>query len=232
MQKPPDQAAFFCQTPASTPQATRVQQIEHTAGAADQAALTQMAKHTRQRLGRNPQLGGNQALALLQRHGQGPLLAGLGMAQQPFGAACLGILGQPAHGQFGLAPMRRGHVLQDSPRRHRHGSQRLAKTRQRNTPQHHLGFGHRVHDAGQAQHGGRGLQPERPLDLAELMRQDVTFHHTQRHAAGLHIHHRGGRAATFEQHGARRRLAAFGTGVHEFGWQHGSHCAAPPPRRP
>ena len=64
-------------------QRRRLRQAQHVAGSGDQAMLAQMAQHAREGFGRNAQLGGDQALALLQRDLQAAVLGGRGIAQQP-----------------------------------------------------------------------------------------------------------------------------------------------------
>ena len=63
------------------------------------------------------------------------------MLQQPTGATGLGVLGQSAHRQFGLLPVRASDV----------------------------GIGHSVYGSERVQHSPRGLQPARPLQHTELV---------------------------------------------------------------
>ena len=93
-------------------QSARIDQIHDAARAADQTALTQVAQYARQGFWRNAQLRRNQAFALLQFDRADPFIAGLGVAQKPFGTTCFGVFGKSADRQFNLLAVCTGYVVQ------------------------------------------------------------------------------------------------------------------------
>ena len=72
--------------------------------------LAQMAQDAREGFRRNAQLRSNRALALVQGHTQRARAVVVGVAQQPLGAARLGVLRQTADGQLGLLVRTPGQV--------------------------------------------------------------------------------------------------------------------------
>ena len=102
------------------------------------------------------------------------------MLQQPTGATGLGVLGQSAHRQFGLLPVRASDV----------------------------GIGHSVYGREQVQHSPRGLQPARPLQHTELVFHHVPCHHAEHHLTRLQkADLRRGLVATCQDLAARGSLA-------------------------
>ena len=134
------------------------------------------------------------------------------MAQQPLRATCLSILGQAAHGQFGLLPVGARHISQHGVHGRGATSQCLAEGVQRNTAQAHLGLSHSIHGVGQLQDCRIGFQPGWPLHHAQLVFQHAALRITpcgggycgnaKRHATRLNIDGGIQRHSAAQQHRA------------------------------
>ena len=119
------------------------------------------------------------------------------MLQQPTGATGLGVLGQSAHRQFGLLPVRTSDV----------------------------GIGHSVYGREQVQHSPRGLQPARPLQHTELVLHTVPCHHAQHNPTGLQKTNPGLGLGVTRQDLLARGGLAYNRNRRGMGWQHVNHCA-------
>jgi hypothetical protein len=137
----------------------------------------------------------------------------LGMAQQPLGATRFGILGQAAHGQLGLLPVRLRDVMQHRQRRRWQGVEARLKGGQRDPAQGDSRFGNSVDRTGQTQNSRRSLKPERTFDHPELMNQQVAFHQAQRHATGIHMQNLPHRHGTPQYRRSWRKGLDLGTSI-------------------
>ena len=191
----------------------------------DQAQLAQVAQHAREGFGRNAQLGGDEAFALVQGDLHGAAVVGLSVVQQPLCAARFGILREAAHGQFRLLPVALGHVQQQAPRARRHGGQTALERLDGHAPHMHAGVGHHVHRQRQAQQGRRGIEPERPLDGTELVAQETVVQHAAQHTAAFEVQHRRQHLIAPAQHFAGSDDLGVSGQRKKGRWQHGSHCA-------
>ena len=171
--------------------------------------FAQTAQHPREGFRGNAELRRNQALALAQCDAQGAIAVVLCMAQQPLGAAGLGVLRQSAHGQLRLLSVAHSQIMQQQLRRLGQGFHTAQKVFDGLAAQLDPGFRHHVHRAGHAQHGRSAIQPERAFNDTQLVAHLPIFEDAQLDPSAHQVQYRAELFLARTQHFARRHDLAF-----------------------